>query len=137
MITNFKIFEKMGKIDPPLNIGYKFNEGMEGVLIGPDHFKDIIFIVNYFKEKNIKYRLLYKSERFLILIETESIEKLPYDLDYGKREYYVPFREGVGYGLGSFYQDMIEESNWSEITINNDEDIEELKTLISSSKYNL
>ena len=132
-----KTFEKIGKINTSLNIGYKFNEGMEGVLIGPDHFKDVIFSVNYFIENDIKYRLLYKSDRFLILIEKDSIEKLPYDLDYGKKDYYVPFREGVGYGLGSFYQDIIEENNWSEITINNEDDMEELISLISSNKYNL
>jgi len=138
MITNFKIFEKIGVIDPPLNIGYSVKYGMQGVYIGENRYDDLPFILNLFEEKKIKFRLLYKEHMFLILIPNkDDVNKLPCKIVNGFKDFEVPFRDGNSFGVGWFYQHTIDADPWVEVFINSEDDLEELKAMISANKYNL
>lgn len=138
MITNFKLFERIGEIDPPLNIGNSVKDGMQGVYIGENRYDDLPFIINLFEEKNIKFRLLYKEHMFLILIpNNDDVKKLPCTINKGYKDFRIPFRDGKSFGIGWFYQFTIDTDHWLEIFINSEDDVEELKAMISANKYNL
>jgi hypothetical protein len=61
MITKFKMFEE-----------HKPYEGYFGSIIGEDKFKYIPNIIQYLKDKNIKYDLFYNRSNFFILLFTNS-----------------------------------------------------------------
>jgi len=136
-----KKFEKFGEINPPIDIGYSFDRGMQGTLIGLDHFDDVPFMINFLKDKNIKYRLFFREDEshFLILIYKDDIPKLP-SVDYNE-DYYIPFRDEDGYVIGWFYQDMFDDGEWEECFIKTPDDMKDLEEKIelikTTSKYNL
>lgn len=138
MITNFKLFERIGEIDPPLNIGNSVKDGMQGVYIGENRYDDLPFIFDLFEEKNIKFRLLYKEDIILILIpNNDDVKKLPCTINKGYKDFRIPFRDGGSFGIGWFYQYTIDSEPWVEIFINSEDDLEEFKAMITANKYNL
>lgn len=136
-MKHLKYFEEIKEITDEVNIGYVLASGQQGVLISPKDIKKIPSIIKGFKERNIKYRI-FIDENILILIDKNDIEKLPFIKDeYGLRDYYISDLYDYRFGLGWFYQDIFDDYDWKEVTINNDEDMNELEAYISSVKYNL
>lgn len=131
-----KTFEKIGSIDPPLNIGMDLFEGMEGSLIGKEYFDKLPNIIKLFNDFDIEYRLLYNNKNFLILLPRKSdFHKLPYSKKSNKyRDYFIPYTNNF---IGTFYQDVIDEDNWQEITVKTKEDFDDIESIIASIKYNL
>jgi hypothetical protein len=127
------------KDSKPLDLGYKLSEGMLGVLIDPDNFMEIPFVLNFLKYRDIEYRLLLDDNILILFPNKQELYKLPvnYKIPGDITDHYIPFEHSQGYGLGWFYRDIIDEGNWQEIIIEKPEDLEELKMLLDASKYNL
>lgn len=110
----------------------------QGLYVGDD---EILPIINYLKEKNVIFTLLYgnnydddpNDKYFLILITYYG--KLPYEeLDSGFKDYYIEDKDDVVYLSWFDLEDVYAEGNWDFVPYNN---IENIKMLINTKKYNL
>ncbi len=126
-----KTFEKIVKFKNDLQIGYKFNQGIKGLLINnAEYNNDINDMFYYLKGKNKKFRLLISNSFLLLLFpDKEDIKKS-----------YIKIGT-ISRTLSFFYQDIIDEISWEEVIIENEDDIRELeekiKFNIEVNKYNL
>lgn len=103
---------------------------------------DILYILEYLKEKNVLFTLLYGKEYdddekyFLILISLCG--DLPYEqTETGYKDYYIEFDENVNDSIYLNWFDLEEvysEGDWIFVP---DNDPENVKMLINANKYNL
>jgi len=142
-----KTFEKITKFTDDLNLGFKLHEGMLGVLINHEEWADMDMLLTFLqKDKGIKFRLLITNRIVLLLFpDKDDVKKLPKDnLEYRTdiTDHYVPLISNWNNrSVGWFYQDIIEEDNWEEVIIENENDIRELeekmKMYYEAKKYNI
>jgi len=145
MITEFKIFERIEKYAEDLDIGYGINDGILGILINHEEYKEMDPLLLYLKDKDIKYNL-YITDRIVLMVFAgyDDIKKLPKPISLHKfdiTDHYVPFISQTGRSLGWFYKDIFDEDSWEEVFIDNQNDVKELiekmKIYSETNKYNI
>lgn len=104
-------------------------------------FIDILQVYNYLNEKEIKFITLFGNDDdsddyyFLILIEGEDYKKLQSVDEMGFKDYYIKIYDTEGFSDNVFTNWFIPEELKGEWKIIND--IEEVKIIIDTKKYNL